>query len=87
METNHTQGKWSIFQQDEDIHIENECSSEAIATLVGWNNDKVGLSNAKLIASAPEILEMLQEVVNRLKGNGFPSLQSQIEELIKKATE
>jgi len=80
MEFKGTKGKWSIFKQDEDIHIENESSSEAIATLVGWNNEKEGEANAKLIASAPEMLDLLARI---LKGKFNVT---EIETLIKKAT-
>lgn len=44
-------------------------------------------ANALLISKAPEMLEMLQHVSDKLNGNGFPSLQFEIDELIKEATE
>ena len=44
-------------------------------------------ANALLISKAPEMLDMLNKVVLKLKGNGFPSLQNEIEQLIKEATE
>lgn len=44
-------------------------------------------ANALLISKAPEMLEMLEQVVKKLKGNGFPMLTSKIEELIKESTE
>jgi hypothetical protein len=81
-----TKGEWNIFQQDDDIHIENECNSEAIATLVGWNNDKIGIANAKLIACAPEMLEMLEDILSGMKNENYEVCQSEIEQLIKKAT-
>ena len=69
-----TKGKWSVFNQDEDIHIENESSSEAIATLVGWNNEKEGDANAKLIAAAPQLLEAILyyfDVLEEVRGKDF----------------
>ena len=36
---------------------------------------------------APEMLDMLEKVCKKLNGNGFPMLQTEIEKLIKKATE
>jgi len=63
----YTKGEWNIFKQDDDIHIENECSSEAIATLVGWNGDKVGEANAKLIACAPEMLKAMNEFIEAVE--------------------
>ena len=46
------------------------------------------LKELKLILKQrEEMLEMLIEVKNRLKGNGFPRLQNEIEQLIKEATE
>lgn len=44
-------------------------------------------ANALLISKSPEMLEMLRKINNKLKGNGFPMLQSEIEKLIKEATE
>jgi hypothetical protein len=40
-----------------------------------------------ILKQREEMLEMLIEVKNRLKGNGFPRLQNEIEQLIKEATE
>jgi len=46
------------------------------------------LKELKLILKQrEEMLEMLIEVKNRLKGNGFPRLQNEIEQLIKESTE
>jgi hypothetical protein len=44
-------------------------------------------ANMLLCSKAPEMLEMLQKVCQKLKGNGFPMLQKEIEQLIKQATE
>jgi len=87
-----TKGEWSIFQQDEYIHIENKFSSEAITTLVGWNNDEIGLANAKLIACAPEMLDTLEkcnDFLNKVQSPMTASifLRNEINDLIKKATE
>jgi AAA15 family ATPase/GTPase len=49
--------------------------------------DQETSSKALLISKAPEMLDMLEKVVLKLKGNGFPSLQREIEQLIKEATE
>jgi hypothetical protein len=45
------------------------------------------IPNALLISKAPEMLEMLNKVCKKLKGNGFPTLQKEIEQLIKEETE
>jgi hypothetical protein len=44
-------------------------------------------ANMLLCSKAPEMLEMLKKVCQKLKGNGFPMLQKEIEQLIKQATE
>jgi len=99
MEFKGTKGKWKVskktninefnveyftidFESSEDcidIYADNRLSEkERIIELK---------ANALLISKAPEMLEMLMKVNNKLKGNGFPMLQSEIEQLIKEATE
>jgi len=55
------------------------------------NKDNIAEANAKLIASAPEMLEMLKNVFSYFEDNqekvGTPEIMYQIENLIKKATE
>ena len=40
-----------------------------------------------LLQQRTEMLDMLEKVCKKLSGNGFPMLQTEIEQLIKKATE
>lgn len=46
-----------------------------------------GYEKALKDSKAPEMFEMLEEVVKKLKGNGFPMLTGKIEQLLKEATE
>ena len=82
-----TKGKW-VFD-DEDIF---SLDINEIPTKILANNPKPYSSdeweaNALLISKAPEMLEMLEHIVKKLDGNGFPNLQSKIQQLIKESTE
>ncbi len=85
-----TKGKWkcNIHMSGDRTHeVRRVDSDNGIAIcVVRTNNHDQSRSNAQLISKAPEMLEMLGKVVKRLNGNGFPSLQSEIEQLIKEAT-
>ncbi len=69
---NHTKGKWEVTNQNGTIYITPE-DGEALAivrqNLDGKNNPeriKEAEANATLIASAPEMLDMLIDLYNRL---------------------
>jgi hypothetical protein len=81
MEFKGTKGKWEVtvsseYSGDYSIFAENGSATSF--------EDK---ANALLISKAPEMLEMLNKVCEKLKGNGFPMLQNEIQQLIKEATE
>jgi len=86
-----TKGKWSaccqknrphfLFSNDKVIcgfYKEQEMSEDLSLEEVQ--------SNAKLIACAPEMLEMLEDIFEAFKGNNFEISANEIEQLIKKAT-
>jgi hypothetical protein len=80
MEFKGTKGKWEVT-------ISNEyCGDYSIKNENGSANSFEDEANALLISKAPEMLEMLNKVCKKLKGNGFPMLQEEIEQLIKEAT-
>ena len=83
-----TKGKWSVKHLD-DIFIENEfgeqiCEMQAngIIKYETWRE------NAKLISKSPEMLEMLQLVVNDLeeRGRAYGDIYTMANQLIKEAT-
>lgn len=70
-ETKHTEGEWEVTPMGNVIHVESGrviCSTQS--------NFKEDMENAKLIASAPELLELLKEV-HRL----LPKLDATIDAL------
>jgi hypothetical protein len=52
-----------------------------------YNINSLGLANAKLISCAPEMLEMLEKCKEAFESLKQPFISSEIEQLIKKATE
>jgi hypothetical protein len=44
-------------------------------------------ADAKLISCAPEMLEMLNLIVEEMKNEGYPELIGKVKQLIKRATE
>ena len=80
-----TKGKWKL-QKDNSITSEGYDKVLVAQICSANNNDEERQANALLISKATEMLEMLQHVSDKLNGNGFPSLQFEIDELIKEAT-
>jgi len=86
MEFKGTKGKWGIFREDI-IITEAEIEDDVICIKPNlMQSQKNWKANALLISKAPEMLEMLNKVCEKLKGNGFPMLQNEIQQLIKEAT-
>ena len=92
-----TKGKW--FIDNEESHImSNDVYCNVISTknTIGladiYGDDEQAKANALLISKAPEMLEMLKEVIEFTKKVQAPStfallLRQEIEQLIKSATE
>lgn len=80
-----TKGKWRTYNSDDDsITIVKEDESQAIAFLPELFIESE--ANAKLIACAPEMLDLLSSIENDEKQ--VPKfLWDKIQQLIKKATE
>jgi len=83
-----TKGEWKVFNTgDESITIVNEDKSQAIAFLPELFADTQ--ANAKLIARAPEMLNMLKNLLSLYINTDKPSVRITLEaqELINKATQ
>lgn len=101
MKTNHTPGPWVISPREREkiesgavgIDIDSKVSVMNLATV--WtsdNPDDEGEYNAKLIASAPEMLEQLQSIVDgtafdKETGLIWKHRVEKIAELLEKITE
>lgn len=83
-----TPGKWEITEDKGKILIETFGINNwtIFETVTKESQDK---ANAKLIVHAPELLEMVKLLVDRLEENGLGKLYaiSRAKELIKSATE
>ena len=75
-ETKHTKGKWKVFSHPECIYPGIEClSPQGNFSIACIGNDLEGiqgrteeeiLANAKLIAAAPELLEALIDLIEKV---------------------
>lgn len=65
MEKKFTKGKWFIYGDiNECAFIDVDCDNKSIATCWRYNKSVVEiLANAKLVAAAPELLEVLNDLV------------------------
>ena len=59
----HTQGQWSIRDDDEDGVVSIVGNSQIVIALVRTATVEPGDDNARLIAAAPELLEACQRLV------------------------
>lgn len=68
MKPKHTPGPWSIDQNDKYIHIidRNSGIGPCMIPLNGGEMREEDVANARLIASAPELLEALDKLVCKL---------------------
>lgn len=89
MKFNGTQGKWEIYGISDDlIEIYSVESQKPIFDVQPYTKKTESYSNAKLIQTAPEMLNMMHKIVSFYKQNG--NLLSfdikQINDLISEAT-
>src|SRR4051812_30070296 len=95
----HTKGKWSFYPKYQGEHIVSiKSGNTVVADVMGETSEEVtkeeALSNAKLIAAAPDLLEALEQVkmlhldneCNYPEGTIGFRLNKIIEAAIKKAT-
>ena len=86
-----TKGKWDIFRQDNDIYIETESGNAAICSIVGGVGLEQDEANALLISKAPEMLEMLKELLIDLQSEAISTSMNdtinRTKKLIKEATQ
>jgi hypothetical protein len=86
MEFKGTKGEWLILKQHSSHKINEIATNENLSICAINTNLEQSEANAKLIACAPEMLEMLKDILDTIRECETPRLY-QIEELIKKATE
>lgn len=89
-----TKGKWEFVHTNQHPTEEKEWHSvvQMPKIAISITNTKLlskeeSKANAKIIACAPEMLEMLEDILTALRGENFIVTASEIEQLIKKATE
>ena len=85
-----TQGKWTPFDNEKgDITIQSD-NGELIGCVWEAPDDESMRANAKLIASAPKLLEALEKIRNSIKNQNlearFGHTFTRVEQAIKKAT-
>ena len=90
MKTNHTQGEWTVANDETlgTVILNNGDESQLIAKVYNETKGSVEL-NAKLIASAPELLEALKSLLTlaiELGANPNYNIIREANEAIKKAT-
>ena len=86
MKTNHTQGKWNIQNRGTNVPLYILSEDKTVIAIVTWRKESE--ANAKLIAAAPELLENLIRLVDRMEENelGHTSSVKRAKEAINKAT-
>ena len=76
-----TKGKWELVKEGMQKHI--KCGNRYIAEV--WYGNEEHNSNAKLIASAPEMFEMLKDA--KAEFGEYHFMYNAIEQLLTKITE
>ena len=83
-----TKGKWVVTLESDNRTVVNGDHEVDISIDVWhWNEDIEGKANALLISKAPEMLEMLEELIITLKHYGEVEKLQEVRNLIKEATE
>ena len=86
MDKKYTKGKWQFVRYEKTFTIETFGITNwtILQTITNEPQDE---ANAKLIACAPEMLEMLESLINESDDIIHPEIKKDILNLIKKATE
>ena len=87
MEFKGTKGDWIVGGIENKLILTKNGAYRPNAMQVSCSGEIELKANALLISKAPEMLDMLNKVCKKLKGNGFPMLQNEVEQLIKEVTE
>ena len=81
----YTQGKWNTFFTADDDETEFAITANGTVICInGERNNEVNFANANLIASAPEMLEILQTIQAR-NGDTGGNMMARINSIIAKA--
>lgn len=83
-----TKGEWMVYEDA--VYSEGSGTDGNIIceAPVSWEiSMRKWKANAKLISCAPEMLEMLKDVLSGMNNENFEITGDEIEQLIKKATE
>ena len=80
-----TKGKWITTESKLSV----ECNNEQICAMFSSRNIEEILANSLLISKAPEMLEMIKLLIDRLEENDLKELSAvkRAKQLIKEATE
>lgn len=94
MKTQHTPAPWEIQEHDDGFNIDSAFNQIADVFNTRLNEDENCMesfyeeskANARLIAAAPELLELCEESLRALHEDDFPILKDKIRTAIAKAT-
>lgn len=88
----HTPGKWKLYENESGVWVgvensEYVCNFKPVSKIMPMNLDagNPNVANARLIAAAPEMLEVLELVKSALALGVKGTLLDQVESIIKKA--
>ena len=97
MTDKHTPGPWAVWPTADsmiDVAVGPAVGGVAVCQIVtadgrGINTDEAmerGNANARLIASAPDLLDLCERALRALSEDDFPSLRDDLREAIRRAT-
>lgn len=84
MDKKFTKGDWKFL--DDGTYYEIQIEKPLLSICAINTNIEDYEANAKLISAAPEMLEMLKDVLSGMKSENYQVSTHEIEQLIKKAT-
>ena len=74
MKTKHTAGEWTCMHGDEVCNHITVDNGRLVLAVVRGLGTEAGNANARLIAASPDLLNMLQRMVDETSGGGEPCL-------------